>query len=137
MNHTPTRITVAVATALSILVAGTASADNKVYRALDGDRVEVTTFEGKPPHSRRIVKVKDLSVAEFARFEETKADAAIDRSKIGKTVRIIDRSGKPPFAQRVVTITEENAAEFARFEEETEAPKKLFRGPSARSWPAR
>jgi hypothetical protein len=135
MNRTFTAI--AAAAALTALAAGTAQADNKIYRALDGDRVEVTTFEGKPPHSRRIVNVKDLSAAEFARFEETKEDPAIDRSKIGQKVRIIDRSGKPPFSQRVVTITEENAAEFARFEEETEAPKKVFKGPPARSWPAR
>ena len=117
---------VAVAAALSVPVAGTAIAGNKIYRALDGDRVEVTSFDGKPPYSRRIVRLKDLSAAEFARFEETKSDPAIDRSKIGKKVRIIDHSGKPPFSQRVITVTEENAEESARLEEQ-DAPKSLSR----------
>jgi hypothetical protein len=117
MNRNRIQSWVVAAAAVSIPVAGTALAGNKIYRALDGDRVEVTTFDGKPPYSRRIVRVKDLSAAEFARFEETTSDAGIDRGKIGKKVRIIDRSGKPPFSQRVVTVTEENVAELARQEE--------------------
>ncbi len=122
MNRIRIQTWVVVAAALSIPAAGTAIAGNKIYRALDGDRVEVTTIHGKPPHSRRIVKLEDLSAAEFARFEETKSDPAIDRSKIGKKVRIIDCSGKPPFSQRVITVTEENAEEFAR-QEDQEAAK--------------
>ena len=110
-----------VAATLSIPAAGTAIAGNKIYRALDGDRVEVTTILGKPPHRQRIVKLKDLSSAEFARFEETDSEPAIDRSEIGEKLRIIDRSGKPPFSPRVVTVTEENAKEFARPEEQEAA----------------
>lgn len=114
MNCIRIKTWVVVATALSVPAAASALAGNKIYRALDGDRVEVTTFDGKPPHSRRIVRVKDLSAAEFARFEETNSDPSVDRSKIGKKLRTIDRTGKPPFSQRVVTATEENAEEIAR-----------------------
>lgn len=117
MKRLSSQTWVVVAAAISLPAAASALASNKIYRALDGDRVEVITFDGKPPHSRRILRVKDLSAAEFARFEETNSDPAIDRSKIGKKVRVIDRSGKPPFSQRVVTVTEENAEEFARLED--------------------
>lgn len=117
MKNHPPPAWIVVATALSLTAAGSALAGNKVYRALDGDRVEVTTIDGKPPHSRRVVRVKDLSPAEFARFEETRSEPGIDRGKIGTKVRIIDTSGRPPFSQRVITVTEENAAQFARFEE--------------------
>jgi hypothetical protein len=122
MKSHPPPAWIVVAAALSLTAAGSALASHKVYRALDGDRVEVTTIDGKPPHSRRVVRAKDLSPAEFARFEETRSEPTIDRGKIGTKVRIIDRSGKPPFSQRVITVTEENAAEFARFEETDRDP---------------
>jgi hypothetical protein len=110
-----------VAAALALPVSGSALAGTKVYRALDGDRVMVITYGGKPPYSHRVVKVKDLSAAELERFKRTNADSTPGRGKVGEKVgekiRVVDRSGKPPFTQQVVTVTEENAAEFARFEE--------------------
>jgi hypothetical protein len=117
MNVSRNPISVAVTAAFMLTVAGTATAGAQVYRALGGDRVEITTFDGKPPYNRRIVKLQDLSAAERARFEAKYADRPIDRTRLGEKVRVVDRSGKPPFSQRIVTVSEESAAEFARFEE--------------------
>ncbi|MCU0760760.1 MAG: hypothetical protein MUF07_16380 [Steroidobacteraceae bacterium] len=107
-----------VAALLAFPIAGTAVAGNDLYQPLDGDRVRVITRDGKPPFRQRIVRVQDLSPAEFARFEETRSDvAATGEGKVGRKVRVVERGGKPPFSQRVETVIEDDASEFARFEE--------------------
>jgi hypothetical protein len=97
----------------------------KVIRQIDENTVSITNFSGKPPFQRRIVAIDNLSAAEFARFEEMRAEPAVDASRIGETITVVDYRGKPPFSRRVVEIDETNAVEFARFEEVTEVERPL------------
>jgi hypothetical protein len=115
------RATALVAALLALPIAGTVMASNDLYQPLDGDRVRVITRDGKPPFRQRIVRVQDLSPAEFARFEATRSDVtAPDGGKVARKVRVVERGGKPPFSQRIDTVTEDDASEFARFEEGNE-----------------
>lgn len=78
----------ALALALAVPMAGNALAGNKTYRALEGDRVLVVTYDAKPPYSHKIVKVKDLPPDELARFQATLArDAERVARKAEKAVR--------------------------------------------------
>jgi hypothetical protein len=118
--------------------ASTALADQSI-RQLDGDRVMITDFSGKPPFKRRIVAVDDLSPAEFARFEAVTAEPTLDRGRIGQRVTLVDFRGKPPFRRSVVEIDETNVAAFARFEEaeQTEARRPARTRAPGKGFPAR
>jgi hypothetical protein len=122
--------TICAAGALALLLGAAATsraAADPVMRQIDENTVSITDFRGKPPFRRRIVKIDDLSSAEFARFEEITTEAAADESRIGERVTVVDYRGKPPFKRRSVEIDEANVAEFARFEEVTEEPEQRSR----------
>lgn len=136
MSQMTKRLMTLGAAAIAMTVGSAAQAGTHV-RMLDAERAVVTDFTGKPPFQRKVVKVKDLSATEFARFEELRTAAAVDRSRVGKRVLVTDFSGKPPFNRKWVTVTEENATEFARFEEEKTSPAKRRLGPPASGFPNR
>jgi hypothetical protein len=122
---------------LGSLAASSTKAD-PVIRQIDENTVSITDFSGKPPFRRRTVKIDDLSVAEFARFEELSSEVAVDSSRIGETVTVVDFRGKPPFRRSVVQIDEANVAEFARFEEVPDAQDRpRRRGAPGKNFPVR
>lgn len=138
MNRIQTSSIGVVATLLLGSIAASKAAADPVYRQIDENTVSITDFSGKPPFRRRIVKIDDLTAAEFARFEEVAGDIAVDGSRIGQTVTVVDFRGKPPFRRSTVQIDEDNLAEFARFEEVTEtADKPRRRGPPNKGFPFR
>jgi hypothetical protein len=127
----------AVALLLGAVAANHAAAD-PVMRQIDENTVSITDYRGKPPFRRRIVKMDDLSSAEFARFEEITTEAALDSDRIGEKMQVVDYRGKPPFKRRSVEIDDSNVAEFARFEEQTEPAQRLRRrGPPGKGLPMR
>jgi hypothetical protein len=99
----------------SLVIAGLAApaavADTSM-RQIDEDTVLITDFHGKPPYQRRYVQVDDLSVVQFARFEEM--NPAADHSRIGDKITVVEHRGRPPFKRTIVEIDESNVTEFGR-----------------------
>lgn len=107
----------------SLSAASAAHADTS-FRQLDGDRVMVTDFSGKPPFERRIVSIDELSAADQAKLESPAPSAAL----VGAASPGIAAAGlrsRPPF-RRDASVESAQAARFARFEEvsETETAKE-------------
>lgn len=100
------------------LLAAAGATASESYRPLDGNRVMITDFSGKPPFKRRVVSVDELSDTQLARFEEVAAPA-VDESRVGERVTIVDYRGRPPFKRTTVEIDASNVTELARFEEAT------------------
>jgi hypothetical protein len=101
--------TAAVAAALIGSWAGMAGAADNDKSVVEGERVWIVDYSGRPPFKRRAV-----TAAEFARFEEAKRSEA---PKVGERVRVVNYQGRPPFRRQLVEIDENDVAEFARFEE--------------------
>jgi hypothetical protein len=101
--------TAAVAAALIGSLAGMAGAADENKAGVEGERLWIVDYSGKPPFERRAV-----TAAEFARFEEAKR---VDAPKIGERLRVANYQGRPPFRRQLVEIDANDVAEFARFEE--------------------
>jgi hypothetical protein len=107
-HYSPKFLGAAAALALALPMASNAVAGNKVYRALEGDRVLVITYDAKPPYSHRIVKVQDLSRDERARFEAMRAKAELDKAD-----RQAARARKAAGAKDVLAVTDRKETEQA------------------------